>query len=155
VFGVPAAQAIPAQMERLGTRRAFLVVSGTLNRTTDEIRKIRESLGERCVAVFDAMAAHSPRQGGGAPAGMARAATPRVIVTIGGGSITDGAKSVQLCLANDVGTADDMKRIRITRGVAPPMNAPTVRQISVPTTVSGGEFSDISGITNEKSKIKE
>jgi alcohol dehydrogenase class IV len=35
------------------------------------------------------------------------------------------------------------------------MIAPSVRQISVPTTVSGGEFSDISGITNEKSKVKE
>src|SRR4029077_6846431 len=27
--------------------------------------------------------------------------------------------------------------------------------ISVPTTISGGEFSDISGVTNEKSKVKE
>src|SRR5438128_11819600 len=62
VFGVPAAEAIPQQMDRLGARRAMLMVSGTLNRTTDEITKIRSALGERCVAVFDAMPAHSPRQ---------------------------------------------------------------------------------------------
>src|SRR5436305_238943 len=155
VFGVPAAEAIPQQMDRLGAKRALLMVSGTLNRTTDEITKIRAALGDRCVAVFDAMPAHSPRQAVVDAAEMARAAKADVIVTIGGGSITDGAKSVQLCLSNDVRTADDMRRIRITRGVAPPMNPPVVRQISVPTTVSCGEFSDISGITNEKSKVKE
>jgi maleylacetate reductase len=86
---------------------------------------------------------------------MAREARADVIVTIGGGSITDGAKAVQICLANGISTAEDVTKVRITRGVAPPMNAPTVRQISVPTTISGGEFSDISGVTNEKSKVKE
>ena len=155
VFGVPAAQAIPAQMDRLGAKRAILMVSGTLNRTTDEIAKVRAALGERCVAVFDAMPAHTPRQGVINATDMARSSNADVIVTIGGGSITDGAKAVQLCLSNDIRSADDVKRVRITRGVAPPMTAPTVRQISVPTTISGGEFSDISGVTNEKSKVKE
>ena len=155
VFGVPAAQAIPQQLDRLGARRAILMVSGTLNRTTDEIAKIRSALGERCVAVFDAMPAHTPRQGVINATNMARDAKADVIVTIGGGSITDGAKAVQICLANDIGSAEDITKVRITRGVAPPMTAPTVRQISVPTTISGGEFSDISGVTNEKSKVKE
>ena len=39
VFGHPATEAIVAQMDRLGTRRAFLMVSGTLNRETDEIEE--------------------------------------------------------------------------------------------------------------------
>ncbi len=155
VFGVPAAQAIPQQLDRLGARRAILMVSGTLNRTTDEIAKIRAALGERCAAVFDAMPAHTPRQGVINATNMARDARADVIVTIGGGSITDGAKAVQICLANDIRSAEDVTKVRITRGVAPPMTAPTVRQISVPTTISGGEFSDISGVTNEKSKVKE
>jgi maleylacetate reductase len=155
VFGVPAAEGIIAQMDRLGARRALLMVSGTLNRTTDEIAKVRSALGERCAAVFDKMPAHTPRQAVVDAAELARANACDVIVTIGGGSITDGAKAVQLCLANDIRTADDVKRVRITRGVAPAMAAPTVRQISVPTTISGGEFSDISGVTNERSKVKE
>ena len=37
----------------------------------------------------------------------------------------------------------------------PPMKAPTVRQISVPTTLSGGEFSAIAGVTDERTKVKE
>jgi hypothetical protein len=46
---------------RLGASRAFLMVSGTLNRETDEIEKIRKALGSRCVGTFDAMPPHTPR----------------------------------------------------------------------------------------------
>ena len=155
VFGHPAAEAIVAQMDRLGAARGFLMVSGTLNRQTAEIEKIRKALGARCVATFDAMPPHTPREAVIAAAEQARAADADLIVTVGGGSITDGAKAVQLCLANNVRTVEDIERIRVHKGVAPPMNAPTVRQISVPTTIAGGEFSAIAGVTNARTKVKE
>jgi maleylacetate reductase len=155
VFGHPAAEAVVAQMERLHCSRAFLMVSGTLNRNTGEIEKIRSALGSRCAATFDAMPPHTPREAVIAATGQARAANADLIVTVGGGSVTDGAKAVQLCLANDVRTVEDIERIRVHKGVAPPMNAPTVRQISVPTTIAGGEFSAIAGVTNARTKVKE
>ena len=62
VFGDPAAEAVVAQMDRLGAVRAFLMVSGTLNRQTGEIEKIRTALGSRCAATFDAMPPHTPRE---------------------------------------------------------------------------------------------
>jgi maleylacetate reductase len=155
VFGRPAAEALAAQLDRLGAARAFLMVSGTLNRNTDEIAKIRSRLGSRCVATFDAMPPHTPREAVIAAAEAARSAGADLIVTVGGGSITDGAKAVQLCLANDVRTVDGIEAIRARKGAAPPMNAPTVRQISVPTTIAGGEFSAIAGVTNAGTKVKE
>jgi maleylacetate reductase len=155
VFGRPAAEAVAGQMDRLGLSRALLMVSGTLNRQTDEINKIRKSLGSRCAATFDAMPPHTPREAVIAAAGQARAAGADLIVTVGGGSITDGAKAVQLCLANDVRSVEDIDRIRAIKGLAPPMNAPVVRQISVPTTIAGGEFSAIAGVTNTRTKVKE
>jgi maleylacetate reductase len=155
VFGRPAREAIVEQMDRLGSHRAFLMVSRTLNRQTDEIENIRRALGPRCVGTFDAMPPHTPRAAVIAASEAARAAKADLIVTIGGGSITDGAKAVQLCLANDVRTTDDIERIRARGGVPPPMNAPEVRQISVPTTVAGGEFSAIAGVTNETKHVKE
>jgi maleylacetate reductase len=155
VFGEPAAEAIVRQMERLHTSRAFLMVSGTLRRETDEIEKIRDALGSRCAAVFDAMPQHTPREAVISAAEQARAAEADLIVTVGGGSITDGAKAVQLCLANNVRTADGIDAIRAVRGVVPPMKPPAVRQISVPTTIAGGEFSAIAGVTNVAAKVKE
>lgn len=155
VFGRPAAEAVAGQMDRLRASRAFLMVSGTLNRTTDEIEKIRQRLGPRCVGTFDAMPPHTPREAVVAATEQARRAGADLIVTVGGGSITDGAKAVQLCLANDVRTADDIDRIRAIKGVAPPMKPPLVRQISVPTTIAGGEFSAMAGVTDKRSKVKE
>ncbi|MVT53214.1 iron-containing alcohol dehydrogenase [Bradyrhizobium yuanmingense] len=155
VFGHPAAGAIVAQMDRLGTSRAFLMVSGTLNRQTDEITKIREALGSRCAGLFDAMPAHTPREAVIAATQAARAAEADLIVTVGGGSITDGAKAVQLCLANGIDDIAGIDRIRVHKGVAPEMNAPRVRQISVPTTIAGGEFSSIAGVTDLASHVKQ
>jgi maleylacetate reductase len=155
VFGQPAANAIVAQMDRLRAARAFLMVSGTLNRQTDEIATIRNALGARCAGIFDAMPQHTPREAVIAAAEQARAANADVIVTVGGGSITDGAKAVSLCLANDVRSVEGIDTIRAVKGVVPPMKAPTVRQISVPTTIAGGEFTSICGITNQRTKVKE
>ncbi|NLS73946.1 maleylacetate reductase [Bradyrhizobium brasilense] len=155
VFGRPAREAIIEQLDRIGAERAFLMVSGTLNRETDEIEKVRAALGRRCVGTFDKMPAHTPRAAVIAAAEQARGAKADLIVTIGGGSITDGAKAVQLCLANNVTTSDGIETIRTHGGVSPAMNPPTVRQISVPTTIAGGEFSSIAGVTNEAKRQKE
>ncbi|WP_322515272.1 iron-containing alcohol dehydrogenase [Rhodopseudomonas palustris] len=151
VYGQPAAAAIAAQIDRIGAQRALLMVSGTLNRTTDEIGKIRDALGGRCAGVFDAMPAHSPRSAVIAATDQARAIDADLIVTVGGGSITDGAKAVQICLANDITTVADMDHV----ANRPAPIAPTVRQISVPTTISGGEFSAMAGVTNEATRVKE
>ncbi|MFY9956819.1 iron-containing alcohol dehydrogenase [Bradyrhizobium sp.] len=155
VFGRPAAMAIVEQTDRLRASRAFLMVSGTLNRQTDEIDRIRKALGPRYAGTFDAMPPHTPREAVIAATNQARAADADLIVTVGGGSITDGAKAVQLCLANDVGTVEGIDQIRAVKAVAPPMTAPRVRQISVPTTIAGGEFSAIAGVTDARTKVKE
>jgi hypothetical protein len=42
----------------------------------------------------------------------ARAAGADLIVTVGGGSITDGAKAVQMCLANDIRSPDAIDMLR-------------------------------------------
>jgi maleylacetate reductase len=154
-FGCQAAGAIVEQVARVGAQRAFLMVSGTLNRETDEIERIRAALGAACAGTFDAMPPHTPRAAVVEAAEQARAANADLIVTIGGGSITDGAKAVQLCLANDIRSADDIDKVRASHGVSPQVNAPTVRQISVPTTIAGGEFTAIAGVTNEKKRVKE
>jgi maleylacetate reductase len=160
LFGIPAAEAVAEQVRRFDAHRVFLMVSGTLNRTTDEIEKIRRALGNRCAGTFDRMPAHTPRQAVIAAAAQARDANIDLIVTIGGGSITDGAKAVQLCLANDIRTPnalDDYRPVKQPDGTvtAPACKAPTVRQITVPTTLSAGEFSAISGVTDERHHVKE
>jgi maleylacetate reductase len=151
VWGKPAAETVAGLAQKRGAERVFLMVSGTLNRTTDEIDKLRRALGNKCVGTFDSMPAHTPRSAVIAATNQARDARADLIVTLGGGSITDGAKAVQLCLANDIRTPEAMDAVRAPNLVKPP----TVAQISVPTTLSAGEFSHISGVTDERAKVKE
>jgi maleylacetate reductase len=160
VFGRLAADAIADEARRCDAERVFLMVSGTLNRTTGEIAKIRKALGNRFAGLFDSMPAHTPRRAVIEAAAMAREARADLIVTIGGGSVTDGAKAVQLCLANGISTPealDDYRPVKRPDGTMgpPPCKPPSVRQITVPTTLSAGEFSAISGVTDERRRVKE
>ena len=159
-FGLPAADALAGEVARTGAERIFLMVSGTMNRETGEIAKLREALGNKVVGAFDSMTPHTPRQDVIAATRMAREAGTDLLVTLGGGSITDGAKAVSLCLANDIDDPDAMDMLRAVVGPdgtagPPPCNAPEVPQITIPTTLSGGEFSAISGVTDQRTRIKE
>ena len=132
LFGKPAADAIAEEARRLAADRVFLMVSGTLNRETDEIARVRRTLGNHCVGIFDNMPPHTPRSAVIAAAEQARRAQANLIVTIGGGSMTDGAKAVQLCLANDIRSAealDDYRPVKGPDGVLgpPPCKPPSIR----------------------------
>lgn len=152
IHAEPAAAAVAVEVDRLNARRVFIVASGTLCRETDEVEKLRHALGSRCAAVFDKMGAHVPRADVIAATDAARQIQTDLIVTIGGGSPTDGAKAVALCLANDIKHAQEIDQLC---GAAPDMAAPTVPQISIPTTLSAGEFSAITGVTNEATGNKD
>jgi len=160
-FGQPAADVVAEEVRRVGAERVFLMVSNTLNNRTDEIEKVRSALGNLCSATYDTMSPHTPRGDVIIATRMARDANADLIVTIGGGSITDGAKAVLLCLANEIDTPEGMAMLNPvtqpdgTVGPSSEMMTPKIKQISVPTTLSGGEFSAISGVTDEKTRIKE
>jgi len=160
IFGQPAAKAVDNIVSRYDASRVFLMVSGSLNRNTDEIEKVRAALGGRYVGTFDSMPAHTSRHAVLEATNQAKDLGTDLIVTIGGGSVTDGAKAVQLCLANNIKTTDDMDVFRSVPGPngkphSPNIKPPIVRQVSVPTTLSGGEFTAITGITNEETMTKE
>ena len=159
-FGRPFAEAVATEVESRGSERVFLMVSGTLNRETDEVAKLRRALGNKVVGEFDRMSPHTPRSDVIAAADAAREAGADLIVTFGGGSITDGAKAVALCLANDIREPDRIDMLRPVAGPdgalgPPPVDPPAVPQITIPTTLSGGEFSAISGVTDERTRTKE
>ena len=141
VFGKSAAEAIAAQVQRLRATRVVLMVSSSLNQNTDEIDKVRRALGSRCADTFDRMPAHTPRAAVIEAAEAARAAQADLIVTIGGAPEA----------------IDKLRPVKGADGIVgpPPMNTPTVRQISVPTTLSAGDFSALAGVTNERTKTKE
>ena len=93
-MGVPAAQAVQDQAARIGARRVFLLVGSTLREQTDEIRRIEAALGEAHAATWSGISPHAPRSDVLAATNAAREANTDLIVTVGGGSVTDAGKIV-------------------------------------------------------------
>ena len=160
IFGKPAAAAIAAEAERMGSRRVFLLASSTLRNDTDEIAAIERALGDRHAATFSGIRPHAPRSDVLKAVEAARAADTDLIVTIGGGSGTDAGKIVALGLNHDVRTVEDFEPLHIYvepdgTVVNPLKIGPKVRVICVPTTLSGGEFNPLSGATDEVTMHKQ
>lgn len=157
VFGSPCAEAVPREAERLDATRVFILSSGTLNRETGIVKGIQAALGNKAAGLWDRIGAHTPRTDVVAAANAARDARADLIVTIGGGSITDAGKMVQLCLANGVTAPEQLDDFRnITgKGAVRETKAPDVRQLAVPTTLSAGEFGFTAGCTDTARKVKE
>lgn len=160
VYGKPAATALRAEVERLRAQRVFLIVSGTMNRTTDEVAKVREALGGRFAGLYDRMPSHTPRAAVLEVAREARAADADLIVTFGGGSVTDAGKMLQLCLRHNTTEYEQLDAYHAVVNAdgtttIPTFDGPKVRQIAIPTTLSGGEFQHQGGCTDTRRKVKQ
>lgn len=159
VFGQPAAAALIVEAERLNAKRVFIIASGTMNRTTDEVTRVRDALGTRFAGLFDSVPSHTPRDTVIEIARQARAAGTDLIVTFGGGSVTDAGKMLQLCLRHNVTEMNqlDAFRVKVTpdgKRTVPQYDPPIVRQIAIPTTLSGGELQPQGGCTDPRIKVK-
>src|SRR3984893_2618429 len=160
VFGRPFAEALAEEVDRLDAGAVFVLASGTLARTTDAVDRLREVLGNRIAGVCAKIGAHTPRTDVVAAANTAREGNADLLVTLGGGSVTDAAKMVALCLGNGVTNPEQLDRYcaqiapdGTTR--RPKVKAPSVRTVAIPTTLSAGEFSAGAGCTDTARHVKE
>jgi maleylacetate reductase len=160
VFGEAFDQAAAREVERLDARAVFVLASGTLARQTDLLERLRAALGNRIAGVWTRMAPHTPRTDVLDAANAARAARADLLLTLGGGSLTDAAKMIGLCLGNGVTEPGglDAFRARIEADGStrrPPTRPPGVRAIAVPTTLSAGEYTAFAGCTDPVREVKE
>jgi maleylacetate reductase len=160
VYGVPLAEALAEELRLRDSRAVYVMASGTLARQTDVIDTVRDVLGNRLAGVCAKVGAHTPRTDVVAAANEARAANADLVLTVGGGSVTDAAKMVGLCLGNDVVAPGQLDAFRgeVTpdgKTRRPPTKPPGVRFIAVPTTLSAGEFTSGAGCTDTARHVKE
>ena len=160
VYGRPFAEAVKEEVDRNGANAVFMLASGTIHRETDLAGQIRNALGNRLAGVHARIGAHTPRTDVVEAANAARAAGADLLLTLGGGSVTDAAKMVAFCLGNgvtDPAQLDDYRaRIsadgKISRPEAKP---PSVRTVTIPTTLSAGEYTASAGCTDTARQVKE
>jgi len=160
IFGRPFAEALAQEIDRVEARAVFILASGTLARETDTVDRLQRMLGNRLAGICARIGAHTPRTDVVAAANAARDAGADLIVTLGGGSVTDAAKMVGLCLGNRVTEPSQLDNYRAqiaADGTArrPEVAAPSVRSIAIPTTLSAGEYTASAGCTDTVQRVKE
>ncbi len=157
-------RALAAVVEKNDYRRVFLIASTSLSAATAEFLEIREALGDRFAGLFTGIGAHTPRKDVLRALAAARNAGADVLVSLGGGSIIDACKTVQLAIDQDIQTEDQLlEYAQLADGTRGPKHGDyslfsgesRIRQIAVPTTLSGGEFSNNAGVLNTKTSAKE
>jgi maleylacetate reductase len=156
IYGRPAAEALRELAAASGVRR--LMITTTRSLTQSLAAQVAKDLGELCVGVFTGIAAHSPRESvmGGAEA--ARKLQADLLVALGGGSVIDATKVMQLALWAGLGRPDELDRYRAGRGedrVDVTKILPGVRMVAVPTTLSAAEFTPFAGVTDTARRAKE
>ena len=93
VFGVGALERLPAEVDRLGARRALLVASRA------RAEQVGERLGGLAAAAFSELVQHVPVAIAVQARQLAARARADVVVSVGGGSATGLAKAIALELA--------------------------------------------------------
>jgi len=155
-----AAEAVAEAADRLGAKRVFILAGATLNQKTYAVRQIAESLGSVTPAWHDEMPAHSPRDASircatGTrcrlrPAGECQAAGRRP--TAARRHHLPGTRHSR---AGRAGTLPHRGRRDDGQRPLPQYARRRVRQICVPTTLSGGEFTRGPGVTEPRLRLKQ
>ena len=96
-YGLPFQEAVVNHVERtFGAKRAYILVSRTLANTTSALRDLQTALGDRVVGVKMGLKAHTSWNDVLAMKRECEEANVDVIITLGGGSLTDAAKLLSL-----------------------------------------------------------
>jgi maleylacetate reductase len=159
-FGVSAAEGIAAEAATRGATRIFVVTSRSLNRHTTAVKDALAPVQDRVVGLFDECIEPTPRDTVLTLTRRLREAQADLIVSIGGGTVIDTVKVALVCLAENVDDIDAMGQwhMRVAPDgsrITPRPRLPPCRQIAVPPTLSGAEFSDLGGCTDTRHGTKQ
>ena len=157
--GQPAEVTLAQELDRQGRKRAFLLASGSVLEATGLEARLHAAIGARLVGVHRGIPAHGPQQSVLEAIHAARAAKADLLVSVGGGTPIDAAKVVQAALTHDVDSLEGLRALALPALTGPSnlddSRVGRVRNIAIPTTLSGAEFASLAGALNTDLKQKQ
>lgn len=151
-YGSGALSSLPDTCDLLGAQRVLLLTTRSLV-DSSVANEVRKGLGDRCVAEIAGASQHVPEDSVSALLQQARDAAPDLVISLGGGSVTDTAKAISVGLAEGYASAQELYRHRI-RFTYPdqvevePFKAQPLPIVAIPTTLSAAEYDGIFGVTS-------
>jgi maleylacetate reductase len=160
LHNVRAHEALPDLLTLFNYERVFIVCSKTLKAKTEVVERIVASLGDKLVGLTDDVGEHSPLSNVLKAARQVHEANADVLVSIGGGSVMDMVKAMQLCLAEGAFDRDTLLKYQFvlsedgTEMLTTSTARPTIRQIAIPTTLATSEWTPVSTPIDEVTHLK-
>jgi alcohol dehydrogenase len=141
------------ELSRLGGRRVFVVTTRSVAAHPDLLGRLERCLGTRFVGAFAGISQHAPAAAVAEAVTAAGAARADLLISFGGGSPIDAAKSVAFALATGLDLNDPHAAAR-ARDFDPKADA-LLPHLALPTTLSAAELSGLAGFTTagEREKV--
>ncbi|KAL2822711.1 alcohol dehydrogenase [Aspergillus cavernicola] len=161
-YGIPFPEAVSRHVvDTFHAQRVYVICSRSLAQNTDSLERLAQTLDKVKVPIVGkriGMKGHTLWSEVLEITADVRACEADLILTLGGGSLTDGAKVISFALANNAKTFDDLETLCMGPNQEPPSSLnlalPSIPIVSIPTTLSAGEYSDFAGATNDKTHRK-
>ncbi|KAJ6015191.1 hypothetical protein N7540_009782 [Penicillium herquei] len=132
--------------------RVYVICSRSLASQTNALEDLKNALGsDTVVGCRIGMQSHTLWSEVLEIVEEARNVKADLLLTLGAGSLTDGAKIIALALANQVHTVEELETLAQGPHKRSQINDPTIPIISIPTSLSAGEYSDFAGGTDDRS----
>jgi len=157
---ISAAKALPELLTLFGYERVFLVCSRSINTKTLIVEELLACLGSRLVGLTDEVGEHSPLSNVLQAARQARDVRADVLVSVGGGSVMDMCKAMQLCISEDAYDRDTLLKLQFvlsedgTEMLTTSHAVPRIRQIAIPSTLATSEWTPVSTPIDDETHLK-
>ncbi|CAD6584149.1 MAG: hypothetical protein ASARMPRED_001613 [Alectoria sarmentosa] len=160
-YGIPYPEACAKHVsETFHACRVYILASGALSRNTSDLPSLVSALESRMgkglvVGIRKGILPHSHYSDILEIVKEAKTAHADILVTLGGGSLTDAAKVIALALANNATTFDDLETLYFdSPTLRDPLLPATVPIICIPTALCAGEYNPVADATNDETKHK-
>jgi maleylacetate reductase len=127
---------LESEVERLNGQRVLLLAPRSL-KGQSQFQRISAILGKRLAASFTAAFEHVPLEIVIEAVVAARRCNTDLVIALGGGSVIDAGKAVRTCLAANLNSSRLLGSFMDRRA---PLTITLIPQISIPTTLSGSEY---------------
>ena len=142
-------QSLREAVDRAGAKRAFVICSRSVNRSTDTVRRIEATIGARYAGVYDGIEKDSTYASVRAGKEAASEAGADLLIAVGGGSVIVATRAVAIFMAEPGDPFQIMTQYPEGKpAYSPRLMAPKPPIINIPTTPTGAMNRAGTGLKN-------
>ena len=143
VFGNGKVDFLKEEVRKLGGKRVLVLSGKTVAEKTDLVRRVNDALGDMSAGVYSNLPQRAPLSSAVEAANLAVAQGVDTLVGVGGSTISDASRMIAVLMAEGITTEAQLRQLGEDQDMMLSPNLegkPLPLQVSIPTTLSAGEF---------------